>query len=124
MILVDTSIWIDLLRAGDETLVLYLESGSALIHPWVIGEIALGNLANCDRTLGALGELPQAPIVDEADVLNLIGTQSLHGIGIGYVDAQLLASALTVPGTELWTRDRRLRIAAQRLRVDHEPIAG
>ena len=101
----------------------HLESGNILIHPWVIGEIALGNLAYRDRTLNRLKELPAAPIVATDEVLDIIEAQSLHGLGIGYVDVQLVASVLAVPGTVLWARDRRLREAARSLQIAFEPGA-
>lgn len=123
MILPDTSIWIDQLRAGDPELIAQLEIGTIVIHPWVIGEIALGNLAHRSRTLQALKELPAAPIVAIAEVFDIIEERSLHGLGIGYVDVQILASALAVPGTMLWTRDQRLHSAATRLGMAHGPWA-
>lgn len=108
MILVDTSIWIDHLRKHDERLSKLLNQGQVLGHPFVTGELALGNLQNRDVVLGALQNLPQAPLASESEVLGFIRQNALYGLGIGYIDAHLLAAARLAPGTSLWTRDKRL----------------
>ena len=117
MILVDTSIWIDHLRAGDATLSALLEQGDVVVHPWVTGELALGTLADRDEILDLLGNPPQAVVADDDEILHLIGSQALHGSGIGYVDAQLLAATLLIPGTRLWTRDTRMAQVSTRLGI-------
>ncbi len=115
MILVDSSIWIDHFRSMDDVLFALLERQEVLIHPFVIGEIALGNLRPRATILSTLHKLPQAVVARESEVLTLIETSSLVGLGIGYVDAHLLASAKLTDGTRLWTRDKRLTAAAARL---------
>lgn len=105
MILVDTSVWIDHLRRSDEVLVQLLDSGQVLAHPFVIGELALGNLQNRRAVLGALQDLPQAPVATHNEVFRFIDTNALFGIGIGYIDVHLLAAVRLLPGTMLWTRD-------------------
>lgn len=115
MILVDTSVWIDHLRRRDERLGRLLEQGRALAHPFVIGELALGNLRNRDTILRALRDLPTAPVATENEMPAFIERHGLHGIGIGYIDAHLLAATLLTPGAALWTRDRRLGEVAARL---------
>jgi hypothetical protein len=115
MILVDTSIWIDHLRQGDETLVALLAAGQVLIHPFVTGELALGRLRKRDEVLDALQCLPQAAVATEQEVLAFIAGNSLAGAGIGYIDAHLLAAVRLTPGTALWTRDQRLLTVSQRL---------
>lgn len=115
MILVDTSIWIDHLRRRDERLSVMLEQGRALVHPFVKGELALGNLHNRDTILRALHNLPTAPVATEDEMPTFIEQHALHGIGIGYIDAHLLASTLLMPGATLWTRDKRLSEVAARL---------
>lgn len=122
MILVDTSVWVDHLRAGDETLARLLSREQVLAHPFVTGELALGNLGNRATVLEALLGLPQAQAATDAEVLQLIGAQELFGNGIGYVDAHLLASARLTPGTLLWTRDRRLMQAGARLGLNAETL--
>lgn len=117
MILVDTSIWIDHLRASDKRLVRLLDDGKVLAHPFVTGELALGNLRNRESVLGALQDLPQACVATETEVLRFIGEKSLFGMGIGYIDAHLLAAVLLTPGSLLWTRDKRLLTASTRLGI-------
>ena len=111
MILVDTSIWIDHLRQRDERLSKLLNQGLVLAHPFVIGELALGSLQNRAVILGALQDLPQAPVATEGEVLSFIEQNALYGIGIGYIDAHLLAAVRLSPGAALWTRDKRLLAA-------------
>ena len=114
MILVDTSVWIDHLRTGDPHLVELLEDARVLAHPWVTGELALGRLSHRDEILGLLSQLPQATVATDVEVLTLIENQRLSGLGIGYVDAHLLAATLLTPGARLWTRDTKLRATAAR----------
>ncbi len=108
MILADTSVWVDHLRAGDQALAARLEAGVVLTHPFVIGELALGHLRQREILLKALADLPQATVATDVEVLHLIERHALTGRGIGYVDVHLLAAVLLTPGVELWTRDRRL----------------
>ena len=119
MILADTSIWIDHFRSGDAGLAQRLDRGHILIHPWIIGELGLGSLQNRTALLTTLADLPTALTASDTEVLGLIERHSLAsigiGIGIGYIDAHLLASTLLTPDAALWTRDRRLHAAAQRL---------
>lgn len=117
MILVDTSVWIGHLREGDPALAGWLNSGRVLTHPFVIGELALGHLRQRETVLGALSDLPLASLATDAEVLRFIGAHDLHGRGVGYIDAHLLAAARLTAGAELWTRDRRLHDVARRLGV-------
>ena len=115
MILVDTSVWVDHLRESDEALAGLLEAGNVLAHPFVIGELALGNIPRRDLVLRALHDLPQASVATDREVLHLVDQHLLFGLGIGYLDAHLLAAVLLTAGAGLWTRDRRLERAADRL---------
>lgn len=115
MILVDSSVWIDHLRGGEPVLAGLLDTGRVLAHPFVIGELALGNLRQRDIILGALRDLPQAVVAGDDEVFRFIEQQSLFGLGIGYVDAHLLAAVRLTPGASLWTRDKRLHAVAGRL---------
>jgi predicted nucleic acid-binding protein len=117
MILVDTSVWIDHLRAGDEQLTQWLGAGQVLVHPFVIGELALGNLRNRDTVLSALQDMPHAVVATELEVMRFIDQKGLFGLGIGYIDAHLLAAAMLTPGSLLWTRDKRLLAASARLGI-------
>lgn len=115
MILVDTSVWVAHLRDGDQALADLLSEGMALTHPFVIGELALGNLRQREVILAALADLPTAIAASDAEVLRFIDRQALAGRGIGHVDAHLLAAARLTPGAKLWTRDRRLHDLAAEL---------
>ena len=115
MILIDTSVWVDHLRTRDETVFGLLDTGQVLIHPFVIGEIALGNLPQRRLVLNMLRLLPQAPVASDSEVLHFIERHKLFGIGIGYVDAHLLAAAQLVGDASLWTRDKRLLHTAVRV---------
>jgi predicted nucleic acid-binding protein len=114
VILVDTSVWVDHLRSGDAELADALADGEVLIHPFVVGELACGNIAKRGEILELLEQLPSAREATHEEVIALIGRRRLTGRDIGYVDAHLLAAALLTPSTRLWTRDKRLaRIAAE-----------
>ena len=108
MSLVDTSVWMDHLRAGDKTLAALLETGAVVVHPFVIGELALGNLRQREFVLNALSDMPSVDVATDAEVLFFIDRHRLFGRGVGYVDAHLLAATQVTAGVKLWTRDRRL----------------
>jgi predicted nucleic acid-binding protein len=115
VILVDSSVWIDHFRRADTTLAALLASRVVLCHPFVIGELALGQLSQREAVLDALGLLPMAPLVPHEDVLAFVDRHRLMGCGIGWIDLHLLASALVGGRVSLWTRDRRLAaVAAER----------
>jgi hypothetical protein len=112
VILVDTSVWIDHLRSGDPQLTALLTNDSVLAHPFVIGELALGSLRQPETVIASLDRLPKAIKAEDGEVLQFIRKWKMAGLGIGYVDAHLLASALLTAGAAFWTRDKRLREAA------------
>ena len=116
MILVDTSVWVEHLHTGNQELAALLNGGEVLGHPFVIGELALGNLRPRDPFLSDLRDLPQAIVAEDEEVLRLIDRHALFGRGIGYVDAHLLAAA-RLTRSKLWTRDRRLHAVAGELGV-------
>ena len=119
MILVDTSVWIDHLRIGDPQLTVLLEEARVLAHPWVIGELALGQLSRRSEILGLLSNLPQATVATETEVMTLVETQHLFGRGIGYVDTHLLTATLLTADASLWTRDKRLAAVAADLGISY-----
>jgi predicted nucleic acid-binding protein len=112
MILVDISVWIDHFRAGNRVLSEALGSDLVLTHPFVIGEIACGNLKNRTRILADLNALPSVVNATHEDVLQLIERHKLWGLGIGWIDGHLIASCL-LSGCRFWTFDRQLDKAAQ-----------
>lgn len=123
MILVDTSVWVDHFRAASPDLMRLLEQGRVLIHPFVVGELALGNLRDRPLVLGALRQMPQAVRAHDDEVQSFIETNRLHGLGVGYVDAHLLASVRLTAGARFWTRDQRLNAVGEALSVAFHPEA-
>ncbi len=119
MILVDTSVWVDHLRGGDAGLIDLLERSVVVMHPFVIGEIACGNLRERESILELLQDLPAAVVASPDEVLTFIERHSLQGRGIGYIDVHLLASVALTPGARLWTRDAKLRKSAALLGCAH-----
>jgi predicted nucleic acid-binding protein len=116
MILVDTSVWIEHLRAGSERLKALLLDGQVLCHPFVVGELACGTLQKREEILTMLKALPQAHLLDHEEVMSFLEARRLYGRGIGWVDAHLLASTL-LTGCSLWTLDKPLRKAAAALNI-------
>jgi predicted nucleic acid-binding protein len=112
VILVDTSVWVEHLRHGLPRLATLLQEGKLLIHPWVIGELACGNLRNRGEVLELLQGLSAASVASDSEVLLLIEREQRMGRGIGYADAHLLASA-KLSHCQLWTQDKRLAALAQ-----------
>jgi predicted nucleic acid-binding protein len=117
VILVDTSVWVDHLRSGEPALATALEGGRVLMHPFVLGELACGNLENRGEVLRLLGDLPATPTATNPEVLSFIERRALMGRGIGYVDVHLLASAVLAGVAWFWTRDRRLATVAAELEL-------
>jgi predicted nucleic acid-binding protein len=122
LILADTSIWIDHLRSGDREMRRHLEMGEIAIHPFIIAELALGSLRERVKTLALLDHLPQVRAAHISEVRVLIEARHLYNLGIGLTDAHLIASVLIDSGTLLWTRDRRLRKAADWLGIHTDPV--
>ncbi len=121
MILVDTSVWLDHLRSGSEPLGQALDEGLVETHPFVIGELACGNLSNRHEVISLMQGLPVAPVATETEALAFIDSRSLMGRGIGYIDVHLLASAaLSGSTTRLWTFDRRLAVVSRELHLSYE----
>lgn len=114
MTLADTSVWVEHLRRGNQSLAELLHETAVVIHPFVIGELALGHLRRRDEILSMLGELPQAPEPSHDEVLDFVARHRLAGEGVGWVDAHLLAAA-ALGGVALWTLDRKLAATARRL---------
>lgn len=118
MVLVDTSVWVNHFRIGDIQLEELLLNGEIVCHPFVIGELACGNIKNRSEILPLLQALPEAPTVDLAEYLYFIEQNHLSGIVIGFVDVHLLASA-KLSGISLWTNDKRLKETAVKLKVSY-----
>ena len=122
MILVDTSIWVDHLGAAREPpREQLLNNEYVLMHPFIVGELALGSLGKRDMVLGAMTLLPQAVRASHDEAIHFLHAERLFGKGIGYVDLHLLASTRLTPGASLWTKDKRLRSVAVALNLSVEP---
>jgi predicted nucleic acid-binding protein len=115
MILVDTSVWVNHLRDRNSHLGTLLDKAEVWTHPFVIGELACGNLSNRGELLMLLGNLPRLVVATDAEVLFYIEQHQLMGRGIGYIDAHLLAAVAIAGPVKLWTRDRRLATVAGEL---------
>jgi predicted nucleic acid-binding protein len=120
MILVDTSVWVDHLRQGVPLLGDLLTAGEVTTHPFVIGELACGNLTNRAEILRLLTSLPSVRVATHTEALHLVEAHRLHGRGLGWTDVHLLASAL-LSQAALWTRDRRLHAAVKTLGISERP---
>ena len=116
MTLVDTSVWVEHLRRGSLRLRGLLDDGEVLGHPFVLGEIACGTLANRHEILDLLGALPPVAEASHAEALHALDAHRLHGKGLGWVDIHLLASAL-LSGANLWSLDAALAREARRFGV-------
>ena len=117
MILADTSVWIDHFRSPEPILMQLVQASEILMHPFIVGELAMGSLANRKLRLRLWSMMPRLPAVPLEDVLALAEGRRLYSRGIGYADANLLASSLVAEGTAIWTRDHRLRDIAGELGV-------
>jgi predicted nucleic acid-binding protein len=117
VILVDSSVWVDHLRKNEAGMRRLLGGGQVFSHPFVVGELAMGSFNRRDLLLKELSDLPQAKLAEDGEVLHFVSRHALFGLGIGYIDAHLLASVRLMPGTLLWTRDKRLLEIASNLRL-------
>jgi predicted nucleic acid-binding protein len=119
MVLVDTSVWVSHLRETHAGLVDLLNDGEVACHPFVVGELACGNLKNRTVILALLEALPMAVLVEHKEILAFIEGHGLMGKGLGYIDVHLLASAV-LTGLPLWTFDKKLARIAGTLHHSHQ----
>ena len=117
MILADTSSWIDHFRSKNPQLAQHLDQGKIVIHPLIVAELALGSLRRRAETLALLDLLPRLQLAQLTEVRFMIEARRLYSLGIGLIDAHLIASVFISPDTLLWTRDKRLREAADSLGI-------
>jgi predicted nucleic acid-binding protein len=116
LILVDSSVWVDHFRRGSARLEALLDDGLVLVHPFILGELALGRLKKRTEILGLLAEMPRAELASHDEVLEFVDRHDLAGKGVGWVDVHLLVSA-ALGRVCLWTLDRRLASAAEDLEL-------
>ncbi|MGH9499230.1 MAG: type II toxin-antitoxin system VapC family toxin [Terriglobales bacterium] len=122
MILADTSVWIDHFRSGNAEMRKHLDQGNIVIHPFVVAELALGSLKERTKTLALLDLLPQMKVAQLSEVRLTIEARRLYNLGIGLMDACLIASVFLNPSTLLWTKDKRLRKVSEALGI-HASLA-
>ena len=116
MILVDTSVWVDHFRNGNKELERLLNDEDAVCHPFIIGELACGNLKNRTEILLLMRSLPMTMQASHDEVLQFIESNQLMGKSIGYIDVHLLASA-ALTGVPIWTFDKKLQEVSSLLGV-------
>lgn len=119
MVIVDTSIWVTHLRQGSRHLSELLLDAQVVCHPFIVGELACGNIKNRVEFLSLLLSLPMVPTVSLDELLYFIDRHRLMGMGIGFIDAHLLASA-QLSKIPLWTSDRKLKAAATKLESSYK----
>ncbi|MDD5644625.1 MAG: type II toxin-antitoxin system VapC family toxin [bacterium] len=119
MILVDTSVWVSHLRKSNSKLEHYLNKGEVLTHLFVIGELACGSIKNRNEILSLLSDLPKAEPLTDEEIMLFIEKNNLMGKGIGFIDINLLASAI-LSEAGLWTIDAKLKQEACILGVSCE----
>jgi predicted nucleic acid-binding protein len=120
MVLVDTSVWISHLRDGHYGLMELLNSGDVLCHPFIIGELACGNIKNRDEIISLLKSLPMARTIDHDEALKFIEDRGLARRGLGFIDIHLLASAI-LSDSLMWSLDKKLINTALELNIDFIP---
>jgi len=112
-------VWVFHFREGSAELANLLNNGEAVCHPFVVGELACGNLKNRNQILSLLQSLPMSIIAEHEEVLEFIERNRLMGKGLGYVDIHLIASAI-LTGISIWTHDKKLERAANALHISHK----
>jgi predicted nucleic acid-binding protein len=124
LVLVDTSVWINHLREGDKNLTILLENGLVACHPFIIGELACGNMKNRNEIINLLNALPSVPLLEHYEIMEFIEGRKIMNQGIGYVDVHILGSAI-IAETPLWTLDKSLNKIARELAIGYSiPLQG
>ncbi len=119
MVLVDTSVWVDHLGNGNPRLEKLLNDGDVVSHPFIIGELACGNITNRSEILTLLNSLPMVDTVDDKEILLFIERNNLMGHGLGLIDIHLLASTV-LNNVFLWTLDKQLRDESSKIGIDYK----
>jgi predicted nucleic acid-binding protein len=117
VILADTSIWADHFRSENVEMRKQLDAANIVVHPFIVAELALGSLRDRVRTLVFLDQVPRVQVAQLGEVRQMIEARSLYSLGIGLIDAHLIASIFLNPPTLLWTKDKRLRGVAEALGI-------
>ena len=122
MVLVDTSVWINHLKSKNEYLVDLLLKEEALVHPFVIGELACGSMKNRDKIISYLNDLPKSIVPEHEEVIAFLNSKKIFSRGIGWTDVNLLLSSI-LSKSKLWTLDQRLRAISIELRINYSPLS-
>ena len=118
MVLVDTSVWVAHLRKNESRLYHLLEEGAVSVHPFIVGELACGNLKNRKAIFQYLSYLPKAKQAQEEEMLGFLEVHELYGRGLAYIDVHLLISAI-LSHTPLWTFDKELQMLARQFKISY-----
>ncbi|NWG04373.1 MAG: PIN domain-containing protein [Syntrophaceae bacterium] len=118
MVLVDTSVWVSHLREGSEGLKKLLNDGEVVCHPFIVGELACGNLKNRREILAYLQSLPMTILAEDEEVLKFIENNQLIGKGLGYIDIHLIASAI-LTDVPVWTFDKTLNKITKKIGINY-----
>jgi hypothetical protein len=117
MVLVDTSVWISHFRHGNSGLQKLLQEDRVASHPFIIGELACGNISNRTEILSLMQSLPMLDVVQTEELLLFIDHNKIMGTGLGFVDVHLMAAA-ALAEVPLWTQDKKLKQTCARLSID------
>jgi predicted nucleic acid-binding protein len=120
MVLVDTSVWVSHLRYGNCHLKKLLNNEDVMCHPFIIGELACGNIENRDEILLLLHSLPTAVSVEQGEVHRFINDHRLMGRGLGLIDVHLMISAI-LSDVYFWTLDKKLRLVSFEFNIGYCP---
>ena len=123
MVLVDTSVWISFLRNGEPTLQKLLQESQVVSHPFIIGELACGNIHNREEIFSLMKSLPKLDVVEQEELLLFIEKNKMMGIGLGFVDVNLMASAI-LANIPIYTYDKKLHNTCFRLGIDFSTYYG
>jgi predicted nucleic acid-binding protein len=118
MVLVDTSVWVKHLRSGSIGLESLLNKGRVVCHPFIVGELACGNLSNRSEILSLLQALPLVNHAEHEEVMHFIENYSLMGKGLGFIDMHLIVSALLTK-VPIWTLDKKLKEVSSKLGLEY-----
>ena len=118
MVLVDTSVWVSHLRDGGVGLEKLLNDGGVVCHPFIVGELACGNLKNRHEILTFLQSLPMTILAEDGEVLKFIENHQLMGKGLGYIDVHLIAAAV-LTDVPIWTFDKTLEKITKKIGINY-----
>lgn len=120
-VLVDSSVWVGHFKLRNDHLVVLLEDGAVICHPYVVAEVACGTPPSRKAIIGMLAALESAPVATQDELLAMMDTRQIYGRGCGFVDMSLLAGALLSEKTLIWTMDKKFELLATELNKCYVP---